>query len=78
MSDHFQKLNSFGREGSEHEVVNGVPALVSPFKEMGRAELRDGYASSLEGSARDEYGRAFDRAAVKRLGRYASALAETS
>jgi len=40
--------------------------------------IRDGYASSLEGRSHDEYRRAFDHAATRRLGRYASALAETS
>ena len=35
------------------------------------AELRDGYASTLEGAAAEEYERAFNRAVLKRLPRFA-------
>jgi putative aldouronate transport system substrate-binding protein len=56
MSDHFQKLNAFGREGYEHEIVDGVPVFKSPFAEMGRAELRDQYGFNiLGGMIRDDY-----------------------
>ena len=38
------------------------------------AELRDHYASTLEGDAAEEYVRAFNRAAAKRLPRFAPEL----
>lgn len=40
------------------------------------AELRGHYASALDERAADEYRAAFNRAATKRFGRFASALAD--
>ena len=39
-------------------------------------DIRETYAATLEGSTADEYRAAFDGAARKRFGRYASALLE--
>lgn len=39
-------------------------------------ELREGYAASLDDEVADEYRAAFDRAARKRFGRYASFLVD--
>jgi hypothetical protein len=39
-------------------------------------ELRETYASTLDGSAADEYRNAFNRAASKRFSRYASFLVD--
>jgi hypothetical protein len=41
-------------------------------------DVRETYAASLEPGTADEYRRAFDRAAQKRFGRYASFLREES
>ena len=40
------------------------------------AEIRDHYASALDESTAEKYGAAFNRAATRRFGRFASALAD--
>jgi len=62
MSEHFQKLNQFGREGKEHTVVDGMPKLLPEVAKMGDTDIAgEYYLNILHGSIRDSYWAMVDR-----------------
>ena len=60
----------------ETEELYGDFQLVVDAIGEGLHDIRETYASTLEADTADQYRAAFDRAARKRFGRYASFLAE--
>jgi hypothetical protein len=64
-------------DAEESEELYGDYQLVVDAIGERLYELREGYASSLDGEAAQEYRSAFDRAAAKRFRKYASFLEES-
>ena len=58
------------------DVVSRQLDLVETATEL-LADLRDGYAATLEGETADEYEAAFNRAVLKRLPRFALEIEDT-
>lgn len=49
MSDEFQKLNFYGREGMEHDIVDGMPVLKPEIAELGGTDIGDEYYFNVLG-----------------------------
>jgi hypothetical protein len=65
-------------DAAESEELYGEYQLVIDALGERLYDIREGYASSLDHAAAGEYRAAFDRAALKRYGRYATFLEEES
>jgi hypothetical protein len=63
-------------DAAESEELYGEYQLVVDALGERLYDIREGYASSLDDAAADEYRAAFGRAAHRRLGRYATFLEE--
>jgi hypothetical protein len=63
-------------DAGESEELYGEYQLVVDAIGERLYDIREGYASSLDDAAADEYRAAFGRAAHRRLGRYATFLEE--